>query len=94
MDTHDELTDTAILRIQRSDRQAREAFVAHFIRTTAAVSLAAVSGCSTLERHPIAAAVVTGVVVGSLAASTTHRSPAPGVDVTTQPVHCTSSSCK
>lgn len=93
MDTHDELTDTAVIRIRRADLQARNEFVAHFIRTTAAVSLAAVAGCSTLERHPIATAVVTGVVVGSLAASTNHRSPAP-VGVTTQPVHCNGENCK
>lgn len=33
---HDELTDTAVLRIQRADRQACEQFVSHFLRTTSA----------------------------------------------------------
>lgn len=73
METHDELTDTAVLRIRRADRQACEQFVSHFIRTTAAASLLAVSGCATLERHPIATTVVVGIAAGAIAASDNHR---------------------
>lgn len=36
--------------------------------------LALSAGCATMERHPIATAVVTGLVVGSIAASG-HRNP-------------------
>jgi len=94
METHDELTDTAVLRIQRADRQACEQFVSHFLRTTAAVSVLAVTGCATMERHPIATAVVAGVVVGSIAACSSHSLLAPSHDVTTQPVVCAAGSCK
>lgn len=37
METHDELTDTGIFRIQRADALAREQFVSHFLRTTASL---------------------------------------------------------
>lgn len=93
METHDELTDTGVIRIQRADSAARDEFIAHFIRTTAAASLLTVAGCATLERHPIASAVVAGVIVATVAAQS-HRSPAPGQDVTTQPVICAGGSCK
>lgn len=44
MDTHDELTDTGVIRIQRADQQAREQFIGHFLRTTAATPTAVGSG--------------------------------------------------
>lgn len=66
----------------------------HTLRIATATALLAVAGCATLERHPIATAVIAGVVVGVVSANAGHRSPAPGHDVTTQPVICTGGSCK
>ena len=37
--------------------------------------LLTLAGCQTLERHPVATWVVVGIAAGSIAASTSHRSP-------------------
>lgn len=33
------------------------------------------SGCATMERHPVATWVAAGIVAGSIAASTNHHTP-------------------
>ncbi len=54
-----------------------------------AVSLAiALQGCATIERHPVATAVVAGIVAGSIAASKSERSALPGQDLCTPPLSC------
>jgi len=58
-----------------------------------AIMALTLAGCATLERHPIATAVIVGIAAGSIAASASHCS-APQHDVTTQPVNCTNGSCK
>lgn len=55
-------------------------------------ALLAFTGCATLERHPIATAVIVGLAAGSIAASDSHRTQAH--DVNSQPVICTAGSCK
>lgn len=43
------------------------------VRILAAALFLVLSGCATLERHPIATAVIAGVVAGSLAAHDGRR---------------------
>lgn len=54
--------------------------------------LLALAGCQTLERHPIATAVVTGIVVGVIAAHNGGHDPIRNGDYPaicrTQPIAC------
>lgn len=54
----------------------------------ALVMAMACSGCQTMERHPVATAVVVGLAAGSIAASTNHRTPAPTSDLCKAPLSC------
>lgn len=52
----------------------------------------ALSGCETLERHPIATAVIVGIAAGSIAASTNHRAER-SADVSVGTPDCAVTSC-
>lgn len=99
-----ELSDTGIFRIQQAARAGREEFIADLVRTTTprhvdllkhavAIGLITVlSGCATMERHPIATAVIVGIAAGSIAASTNHRA-GRSPDVSVQEPDCAVTSC-
>lgn len=58
-------------------------------RITALIAALALSGCATIEKHPVATWVAAGVIAGSIAASTNHRSPSgPGADLCQPPLSC------
>lgn len=61
-------------------------------RTLALLALLTLNGCATMERHPIAVAVIVGLAAGSLAASDSHRTEQARVGI--QPVNCANGSCK
>ena len=49
----------------------------------------ALAGCATMEKHPVATWVAAGVIAGSIAASTNHRTPnARGDDLCQPPLSC------
>lgn len=61
-------------------------------RTLSLIALLALTGCQTMERHPIATAVIVGLAAGSIAASDSHRTEQSRVGVTRP--DCASGSCK
>ena len=52
------------------------------------------SGCATLERHPVLTTVGVAFVAGSIAASTHHRDGVRPTDIETPTVNCAQVSCK
>lgn len=71
-----------------------EKFESFSCRRAAMAALATaltLSGCATLERHPIATAIVVGIVAGSIAASTSDRTTPAGMQPSicnTKPESC------
>lgn len=61
------------------------------MRALICIALATLSGCATLERHPIATAIGTGFLIGSIAASSHHTD---HHDVATPSVSCANEACK
>lgn len=58
----------------------------------ALILCALLTGCATMERHPVATAVIVGIAAGSIAASTNHRA-ARSPDVSVQAPDCAVTSC-
>lgn len=56
--------------------------------------LLALAGCQTIERHPYLTGIVATSIAISAARSLDGRRDGRAHDVTTQPVSCTSTSCK
>lgn len=58
-------------------------------KVVALLAVALLTGCATMERHPVATWVTTAVLVGSIAASAHHDTPqAPGADLCRAPLSC------
>jgi hypothetical protein len=56
------------------------------------LALLALTGCATLERHPIATAVIVGIAAGSIAASDSHRTEQPRAGITRP--ECSQGACQ
>lgn len=58
------------------------------------VTALTLSGCATIEKHPVLTAVGVGFIAGSIAASTNHHSALRPTDIETPDVDCARVSCR
>lgn len=58
------------------------------------VTALTLTGCATIEKHPVLTAVGVGFIAGSIAASTSHRNALRPTDIETPTVDCAQLSCR
>lgn len=69
-----------------------EGQVENSVLISAAITLFALTGCATCQKHPIACTVGAGLVAGSIVASSGHSNPDRHID--TPSVNCDSGACR